>query len=104
MNIIFEIIDKTGKKVHLPKERWSHILEHPRMDYNQLENIQLTLKNPLTIRYEDDESVLYFYKEFKHHDPSERYLLVGVKYLNGDGFIITSFFTNKITGLKWKIK
>ena len=34
-------------------------------------------------------------------DPSERYLLVSVKYLNGEGFVITSFFTNKITGAKW---
>jgi hypothetical protein len=34
---------------------------------------------------------------------SERYLFVSVNYLNGDGFIITSFYTNKITGSKWKI-
>lgn len=34
----------------------------------------------------------------------ERYLLVAVKYLNGEGFVITSFFTNKVTGLKWKKK
>ncbi len=37
-------------------------------------------------------------------DSLERYLLVAVKYLNGEGFVITSFFTNKITGLRWKIR
>ncbi len=51
MEIIFETTDKLGRKVHLSKERWKHILKHPHIDYNQLENIQLTLKNPMTIRY-----------------------------------------------------
>ncbi len=100
--MIFEIIDNFGKKIHLSKERWKHILRHPKM-HDQIENIKETLKNPGAIRYyEDDEKVRYFYKEFKNNDTSERYLLVSVKYLNGKGFIITSFFTNKITGLKWK--
>ncbi len=103
MDIIFEVTDKLGKDVHLSKERWKHIQKHPHM-HDNLENIQLVLKKPLTIRYEEDESVLYFYKEFKENEPAEKYLLVGVKYLNGEGFVITSFFTNRITGSKWKIK
>ena len=103
MGVIFETVDKIGKNVHLSKERWKHIQKHPHM-HNHLESIQLVLKKPITIRYEEDESVLYFYKEFKENEFTERYLLVGVKYLNNHGFIITSFFTNKITGLKWKIE
>jgi|SRR3989344_9338033 len=102
-DIVFEVIDKLGAIVHLSKERWKHIQKHPFM-HNCLEDIQFALRKPLTIRYEDDESVLYFYKEYKENAPTERYLLVGVKYLNNKGFIITSFFTNKITGLKWKAK
>lgn len=102
METIFEIKDKTGRNIYLSKERWKHILKHPFM-HNQIENIKATIKNPMIIRYyEEDEKVRYFYKEFKNRDPSERYLLVSVKYLNESGFIITSFFTNKITGLKWK--
>lgn len=101
MKTIFEVTDKTGRKIHLSEERWKHILKHPQM-HNQIENIKETLKEPVTIRYfEQDKDVRHFYKEFKHRDSSERYLLVSVKYLNGKGFIITSFFTNKITGLKW---
>ena len=104
MEIIFEITDKNEKKVHLSKERYKHILRHPDM-HDQLENIKITLQNPATIRYnEEDESVVYFYREFKDREPLERYLLVSVKYLNNEGFIITSFFTNKITGLKWKVE
>lgn len=103
MVFIFEIKDKSGKEVHLSRERYKHIQKHPYMD-DSIEKIKMTLKNPTTIRYNDeDENVRYFYKEFKEMLPEERYLLVSVKYLNGDGFVITSFFTNKITGLKWEI-
>jgi len=68
------------------------------------ETIKQALARPTTIRYsEEDEKVSYFYKEFKERKDFERYLLVAVKYLNGEGFIITAFYTNKITGLKWTI-
>ncbi len=101
MDFISEIIDKTGRKIHLSKERYKHIQRHSLMS-DSLENIKSTIKNPTTIRYnKDDEKVTYFYKEFKEKDILERYLLVAVKYLNGEGFIITSFYTNKITGLKF---
>ena len=105
MNYIFEIKDKTGKRIHLSIERWKHILKHPNMDENQLEIIKDTILNPMTMRYfEEDENVKYYYKHFKNNSSEERYLLVSVKYLNGEGFIITSFFTDKITGLKWQMK
>jgi len=104
MEIIFEISDKSGRKIHLSKERWKHIMTHPKM-HEELENIKTAIQNPTTIRYyEEDENVRYFYKEFKNREPLERYLLVSVKYLNGGGFVITSFLTNKITGLKWETK
>ncbi len=100
MDTIFKTKDKTGRTIQLSKERYKHILKHPSM-HNQIENIQDTLKNPTTIRYsEEDKNVVYFYKDFKNRDPVEKYLFISVKYLNGEGFIITSFYTNKITGLK----
>jgi len=103
MTNIFKITDKTKRKIRLTEKQWKHIQKHPHMQ-DSIENIQLVLKNPTTIRYnEKDESVRYFYKEFKVMPPEERYLLVSIKYLNGEGFIITSFYTNRITGSKWKI-
>ncbi len=103
MNYIFEITDKNGKKIHLTKERLKHIQKHPHMQ-EPVENIKDVLKNPAAIRHEDDENILYFYKEFKQMSKQERYLLVSVKYLNGTGFVITSFFTNRMTGEKWTAK
>lgn len=76
MEIIFEIIDENKKRIHLSKERYKHILKHPNM-HNQLENIKITIENPTTIRYyEEDKNVVYYYKEFKNREPLERYLLV----------------------------
>ena len=95
MNNVLETIDKEGNKIYMSQERWKHILRHPHM-HNGIEAIQKTLKNPTTTRhFEQDKKVRHFYKEFKQSEPSEKYLLVVVKYLNGSGFIIT--------GLKWKL-
>ena|SRR3989344_8597031 len=99
---IFEIIDKTGRKIRLTEKQWKHIQKHPHMD-NSLERIKETIKNCTIIRYDEfNEKINYFYREYKDMDSRERYLFVSVIYLNGDGFIITSFYTNKITGSKWK--
>ena len=101
MKLVFETTDQKGRKIHLSEERYKHIIKHPNMQ-DPLGNIKSAIKNPTAIRYnEEDEKVIYFYKEFKEKEPSERYLLVVVRYLNGEGFIITSFYTNKITGEKW---
>jgi|SRR3989338_9283084 len=99
---IFEIIDKTGRKIRLTQKQWKHIQKHPHM-HNSLERIKETIKNYTSIKYDEfNEKVNYFYKEYKDISPRERYLFVSVIYLNENGFIITSFYTNKMTGSKWK--
>src|SRR3989344_1698050 len=103
MNYLFGIKDKNGKKTHLTKERLKHIQKHPHMQ-DPIENIKETLTNPSAIRFEDNKNTAYFYKEFKEMHKLERYLLVSVKYLNGAGFVVAAFFTNKITGEKWTEK
>ena len=97
-NIVSEITDKTRRKIKLTGKQWKHIQKHPHM-HESLERIEETIKNPTTIRCnEAGKKVSYFYREYKDMEPRERYLFVSIKYLNGDGFIITSFYTNKITG------
>ncbi len=101
MDIIFEIIDKNERKIKLTQKTWKHIKKHPHMEENRLDELKQIIKNPLISRFsEENESVLYYYKEHKEMPPEERYLFISVKYLNGSGFVITSFFTNRITGLK----
>ncbi len=94
MDWIFEIKDKSGREIHLSRERWKHIIhEHPEVS-PYWEELKETLRNPLNIvPYEPDE-LYYYYKYFKANQPP--YLLVIVKYLNGRGFIITAYFTSNI--------
>lgn len=93
MTNIFEITDKTGRKIRLSKERWSHIrIEHPRIiNYEQIEKV---LMNPDKITKSDrDPEVCWYYIYNKER---RRYLKVSVKYLNGEGYVITAHYTTKI--------
>ena len=94
MNLIFKIKDKSGRLVHLSKERWIHIIqEHPELT-NKIESIKETILNPTTIKtYSYEINIKHFYSWNKI---SKKYLIVIVKYLNGNGFVITSFYTRKL--------
>ncbi|MEK6897729.1 MAG: hypothetical protein AABX28_00035 [Nanoarchaeota archaeon] len=97
MNFIFEIVDKSERKIHLTKERWKHITSpnslHSYM-VGYLEEVKKTLIQPdkIVIHSLDDKKADYYL----HLKEKKVYLLVGVKYLNGTGFITTSFFTRKL--------
>lgn len=87
MKIIFEIRDKTGRKIHLSKERWSHITTtHPMMT-NYLEEIKQTLEKPIKITPHEKGDLRNYYLYLKHRKYPEKYLRVTVKYLNEHGFI-----------------
>lgn len=94
MNILFEITDKTGRRIRMTKERWNHIQrEHPQI--SNIEEIKNALEMPLRIspsKYNPEE-VKWYYSFNKLH---KLYLFVAVKYLNGEGFIITSYYVSRI--------
>lgn len=98
---LFEIKDKSGRKIYITNERWSHIAsEHPAVA-DRIEEIKETLVQPLTIRRsEHDPNVKFYYRYYKNIKLKAKYLLVMVKYLNSEGFVITSFYTDKIKGEK----
>jgi len=92
MNNIFEIIDKTGRKIRLTKRQWKHIRKkHPEVDKYELIEESISQSDKMT-DYDMDESVKYYYKYYKHRSSNEKYLQVVVKYLNGEGFILTAQF------------
>lgn len=103
---VFEILSKTGKVVSLAEVRWRHVLEHPEMQ-NQLDKVKETVENPDEVRESSRMSSTWlFYKFYIKSPVTKKYLLVVVKVLNGEGFIVTAFFTNKVKkgGLIWKKK
>src|SRR3989344_2177457 len=98
MKDVFEITDKTGRKIRLSKEQWEHIIKEHLVIANKLEEIKETITGPLAIRKSSyDEKKRFYYRYYKDRKTA-KYLLIIVKYLNGQGFIITSFYTDKIKG------
>ena len=95
---IFEVEDKTGRKIRLTNTQWSHIMKrHPYMS-KYLEEIQETLKFPQKLLNPSfDKS--YYFRYYKYLKSPNRYILVLVKYLNNEeGFIISTYQTETI---KW---
>jgi len=79
ISVIFEVADKSGRKIRLTSERWSHIRKkHPEVeDYEMIEE---TVKKPIkVVECDPDETVRYYYKYYKRHSAYERYLQVVVK-------------------------
>ena len=96
MNIIFEVVDKTKRRIYLTYERYEHILKHLEMQ-NKIEYVKETLISPLFIvDLTKNIYVKHYYKYYKNINLKTKYLRVIVKYLNGKGYIITAYFVNKI--------
>lgn len=58
---IFVVKDRSGREIHLSKERWKHIVyEHP-VIANKIEEIKDTLLNPTAIRKSDHDDQIRFY-------------------------------------------
>lgn len=93
MNRVFETKDKSGRNIYLTDERWNHILKHAEMS-NQVEQIKDALLHPDKITNVSYDPDVRFY--YKYHKNRKEYLFISVKYLNGEGYITTSFYTDKI--------
>ena len=94
MDTLFEINDKSGRVITLTRKVWKHILqEHPYLS-DKLENLKETLVKPFAIRYSEEQPEINCY--YRHYKDAGRYLFIAVKYLNGTGFVITSFYRDKI--------
>ncbi len=91
MDIIFEIIDRTGRKIRLTKEHFKHIIYHKGME-NYIEEIKKTLKNPLKIISHEAGDLYDYYNYCKDRKGEAKYLQIIVKYLNGEGFVLTAYF------------
>jgi len=100
MEIVFEVVDKSDRKIRLTERQWKHVLKrHPDMT-NYKEEIKETLRNPqVVLPHPYDALGKYYFSYLKHKKGLYKYLLVIVKYLNGDGFVISTYFEKNI---KWK--
>ncbi len=96
MSIIFIVKDKTGRSIRLTDERWKHLSKHLHLQ-EDIEKIKETLQDPDKITdYSYDQNIRYYYKYYKNQDSKAKYIRIVVKYLNGDGFIVTAHFIDRI--------
>jgi phosphomannomutase len=90
MRNVFEVVDKTGKKIRLTEEQWQHI-KQKHSNVNNYE-IETTVRNPIKRFFDEDDDVWLYYAYFKHKNQLSKYLRVLVKFLNGEGYVITAYF------------
>jgi hypothetical protein len=103
---MLKVRSKLEKVIRLDEDRWRHVLGHPEME-NQRSRVKETLVDPDEVRESvRSSSIWLFYKLYTETPVSKKYLLVAVQVLNGEGFIVTAFFTDKVKkgGLIWKKK
>jgi hypothetical protein len=101
---LLKVVCKLGKIVRLDRERWVHVLSHPEMS-KQRHKIKETLVDPDEVRQSIRSSEVWlFYKFYDTTPVTQKYMLVAVEFLDGEGFIVTAFFTDKIKkgDLIWK--
>ncbi len=94
MDFVFEIIDKTGREIRLISRQWKHILDHGDVDVEDLENVKGALTSPSSLlmqNLDENKGNYYLYKKEKR-----KYLMIVVKYLNGNGFVITAFYVKNV--------
>ena len=80
MDVIFEVVDKTGRKIRLTRERWTHITSpanlHPYMT-NYFEEVKTAILNPdIVIQDKFDESKANYYK---YEKKEKCYLFISAK-------------------------
>jgi len=93
MDYIFEIIDKSGRRIKLTNKQWKHIrIDHPDVDD---EEIKQTLQEPVKI-FGEKKKKYFYYRYFKNHQSPAKFLRVIVKYLNEEGFVITAYFVKNL--------
>lgn len=91
--ILFETTTPNGLTVRTTSSYWEKIVtfKHPSMRGREAE-VKETLTTPTEIRVSlKDEKVLLYYRPFGIY-----FLCVVAKKTNGDGFIVTTYVTDKI--------
>lgn len=95
--VVFEIVSKLNKKIRLTENQFYEIkLKHPEI-VNQENKFKETLTSPDAIRKTQYENNAWlFYKFFKTTPVTQKYLMVAIKLLNDEGFVVTAYFTDRI--------
>src|SRR5260221_8094755 len=88
--------DHQGRNIRLTSERREHILKHPEMA-EQWTRILETLAVPeIVIATRADSNVHAYHKLYPQTPVTRKYLIVIVKLLEDDAFVLTAFFSSSL--------
>ncbi|MEW6419680.1 MAG: DUF4258 domain-containing protein [Nitrospirota bacterium] len=92
-DIYFEVKTQSGKIIRTTRSHRELIskLKHPEIEGKESE-VQKCLSEPIEIRRNSEDTNVYLYCS----PHMTYYICVVVRHLNGDGFIITAYITDKI--------
>jgi hypothetical protein len=89
----FSVVCILGKRISVTEDYWQKIItiKHPSMAGKDAE-VQRTLIDADEVRESRSDSLVRLY----YRQYSSLHLCVVVKHLNGSGFIVTTYFTDRI--------
>lgn len=93
---IFEVASALGKKIRLTQVQWNHIIDDHREVENQVEKVKETISEPDLVCYDGKNDNFHYYRFYNEMPVNKKFILVIVKHLNSEGFVITVHFTRKI--------
>ena len=96
MSIMFKVTAYDGRKVRLSEVQWRHILFfHPEVDGEQGKIMEVVKKPGIVLEGATGDTRIC-YRFYPSTPVASKYLAVVVKVLDGEGFIITSYFTERV--------
>jgi len=104
MSVLFEVSSYDGKRIRLTNVQWVHIVFfHPEVE-NQQEKMIAVLEEPEIVIEGATSDTKICYKMFRSTPVSRKRLAVVIKVLDAEGFIMTSYFTERVRRGKvlWK--
>lgn len=94
--VVFETLSIQNKNIRLTETQWSQIrLKHTECE-GQTDKMTLTITDPDIIYFDSREDVYHYLKHFQKTPVTEKSMLVIVRHLDVEGFVITAFFVSKI--------
>jgi len=93
ISIYFDVISSLGKRIRITQAHWKLLTQRKHLEIEGLEqDVQLTLIEAEVVRVsQEDDDVFLYYRRYKKY-----YLCVVCRHLNGEGFIITSYLTDRV--------
>mgnify|MGYP001620058210 FL=1 len=92
MSVYIETLSKFGQRIRVTKRYWDYITGKHESIIGLEEEVKETLRNPVYVRLSKEDKKVYLY-----YAPYDKYFLCVVcRHLDGEGFIITAYLTDKI--------